>query len=115
VTGNLEEAEGKALARRTGSGYEAAQWGRAARIIKVRNLRGTPWRRSDRHKRSVRVGAKPESLNMDTERLLSASDAMSWREIHGRSIWISGKAHLYQTLEGLDVNSEDARGKVALR
>jgi hypothetical protein len=46
VTGNLEEAEGKALASRTGSEYEAAQRGEAANIVKVRNLHGTLRRRS---------------------------------------------------------------------
>jgi hypothetical protein len=34
---NLEEAEGKALAWRAGSGYEAARRGKAAIIVKARN------------------------------------------------------------------------------
>jgi len=40
VTADLKEAEGKALARRTGSGYEAACLGETAKIVKARYLHG---------------------------------------------------------------------------
>jgi hypothetical protein len=51
VTGRLKEAGGKALARRTGSGYEAASWGEQAKICEARYVYGTRRRRSDAHKR----------------------------------------------------------------
>jgi hypothetical protein len=42
ATGNLEEAEGKALVSKTGSGYEVARRGKWANIVKARNFYGTP-------------------------------------------------------------------------
>ena len=51
VTASLEEARGKALARRTGSGYEATHRGKAAKKAKARYLHRTMRRISDRHKR----------------------------------------------------------------
>ena len=47
---DLKEAGGKALDRRTGSGYEATVRDEKANIFKVRNLYGTHGRRSDGHK-----------------------------------------------------------------
>ena len=51
VTGNLEEAVGKALARRTVSGCEATCPGEAANLVEARTLSGRTRRRSDAHKR----------------------------------------------------------------
>lgn len=48
---DLEEAEGKALARRTGSRYEARCLGEAANIVEARYLYGKARRISDGHKR----------------------------------------------------------------
>ena len=48
---NLKEAEGKALARRTGIAYEASMLDEKANIFKVRYLCGKHGRRCGGHKR----------------------------------------------------------------
>jgi hypothetical protein len=50
VRWNLKEAEGKALARRTGIAYKAAAVGKKANIFKARYLHGNCGRRCGRHK-----------------------------------------------------------------
>ena len=47
---DLKEVGGKALDRRTGSGYEADVGDKKAMIFKVQSLYGTHGRRSDGHK-----------------------------------------------------------------
>lgn len=47
---DLKEVGGKALDRRTGSGYEANVWDKEAVIFKVQSLYGTHERRSDGYK-----------------------------------------------------------------
>jgi len=50
VRRDLKEVGGKALDRRTGSGYEADVGDKKAKIFKVQNLYGTHGRISDGHK-----------------------------------------------------------------
>jgi hypothetical protein len=50
VRRDLKEVGGKALDRRTGSGYEADVGDKEAKTFKVQNLYGTHGRRSDDHK-----------------------------------------------------------------
>jgi len=50
VRRDLKEVGGKALDRRTGSGYEANVWDKEAVIFEVQSLYGTHERRSDGYK-----------------------------------------------------------------
>src|ERR1019366_5927273 len=81
ATANLEEAEGKALARRTGSGYEAARRGKVANIIEARNLNVTLLRISNGHKHEDGC-VIPGEVFMSSESNHSATDIERCREAY---------------------------------
>jgi len=72
---NLKEAEGKALARRTGIAYEATAVGETANIFKARYLHGNCRRRCGGHKCEGRAHYPGRSA-----RLPQASAAARWRD-----------------------------------